>query len=144
MAEGYFERIQREESEARMNAAIRELHRRLDAKEFPENEGTLAAFAAGFYTAYAYRAETHLANTKGSTAHMGAFAFGLVGLMLTSFYLLALYLALPMNDNAPWMFAIGLVLCGGAVWFLRRAHRQSREAKAAHRAKWGPQESAHA
>ena len=66
--EGFFERMQREEREARLAAGIAELKRRFAAGEFPENEDTINAFSAGFYATYAYQADRREAAGGGEGA----------------------------------------------------------------------------
>lgn len=135
--EGFFERMQREEREARLAAGIAELKRRIAAGEFPDNDDTVNAFSAGFYATYEYQQARREAAEGGTNMRLLAFATGLIGLILNAFYILTLYLRLPTNGNEVFMPIIGVALCGIGLWAGRRSRDQWRAAQAAHREKWG-------
>lgn len=137
--EGYFERLGREIAEARQDAAIRELDRAIKAGKFPENDDTINAFAAGWYGTYEYQ-KAEKQPMAGETSRLGAMMTGMIGLMLVSFYLLGLFLHVPMKNEAWWSVVggVGLLVC--SYLLARRSGRKDRESRAAFKAQWGKKE----
>lgn len=140
--EGFYERWQREMAEAREQAAIRELERRIEKGEFPDNEDTVKAYCAGFYTAYTFQRDQKINREQpGESSRMGAMGLLIIGLMMVTFYGYAWYLGIKMAPQAPLM-----PLCGVAMLILshllsKRSKQQGKEADTAFAEKWGKKDA---
>lgn len=136
--EGYFERLAREIGDARDQAAIRELQRRIDKGEFPDNDDTVKAFAAGFYTAYAYKREIkQLQNGPSENWRMGSMLMLILGLLLMTFYAFITYHGVPMRPTAWIGGLVGIALLIGSYVLGKRSKRKAGQEAAEFNNKWG-------
>lgn len=143
--ESIFERYAREIAEARQAAAIRELDRRIKVGEFPDNDDTIKAFAAGWYSAYAYRAELKAhGDTGGSNSRMGSMMLLIIGLLVLFTYISGLSLThgiSPMRPAAHVVGIVGILMLVGSYLLGKRSARQDKEADDAFRAKWSKEKT---
>lgn len=141
--EGWIERYKREMAEAREQAAIRELERRIAKGEFPDNDDTVKAFCAGFYTAYTFQWEQKINREQpGEPSRMGSMMFMIIGLLLVVCYAFVLYERVPMSPQAPLMPILGVGLLVMSYLLSKRSKRQHAEADSTFADKWGKKEKA--
>jgi hypothetical protein len=134
---GYFEKLAERMDAERRTAGVRELKRRIAAGEFPDNDDTIKAFSAGFYTAFAYRADAKKASEGAADRPFSMMLF-MVGGLLVAGNVISL-LANPANIGHRAIFvpflAAGFIAAG--VWSHRRANRSETKLHDDFKEKWG-------
>lgn len=135
--EGYFEKLSRLISEERQEAAIRLLKRCIAEGKFPDNEDTVAAFAAGFYGYIEYRAASKKASEGSQARPFAILAFMFGGVLLTC--LGFVYFSVPGGLAPQAIYApFAVIACiAGGVLLWRRANRREKEIGDAFKAEWG-------